>query len=379
MDHGYFKDRISAYHDRNLRPEETAVIEEHLKECAECRQLLDDFKKFDALVEKHSGLDGDDYWDESARRIESRLDSETATAITEISRSRGWSLAWKLAAVAASVTVLTVVGLHRNEIWKDTETVKEKIVAPAAIPQVDSLDYDQSKDEMRNLDSASDVTQLGKAEGTQADTNEIHRVRQPSNMTAPSVSPKVTDKVMPAPPESSPLTSKEVSAGTKKTVKTDLKESPVMTPKQETGVVMKSATPGTTDVTPQKNEEVMSDFEAGPSLESEITEAGIELTQLRRQKDSLLSLTGKDKIWDTSELTSTLAEKKTRTSLVPQPKPSPTEIENELIQVCFKVGMLTENEKELAEVRGVIEKVAKDENSPNRKLAESYLKQLDDR
>ena len=54
MDHGYFKDRISAYYDNNLKPEERVVIEEHLKECEECRKLLAELAKLDRLVEEHS-------------------------------------------------------------------------------------------------------------------------------------------------------------------------------------------------------------------------------------------------------------------------------------------------------------------------------------
>ena len=39
MDHSYFKDRVSAYYDRDLPPYELQALEEHLKECAECRNL----------------------------------------------------------------------------------------------------------------------------------------------------------------------------------------------------------------------------------------------------------------------------------------------------------------------------------------------------
>ena len=134
MDHGYFKDRISAYYDNNLKPEERVVIEEHLKECEECRKLLAELAKLDRLVEEHSQLGGDEYWEESARKIEKSLGFEEKTAITKVASSNWFGLTWKLAAVAASVVFLTVVGIHRDDIWKEEKP--EQLLK--SIPQVEA-------------------------------------------------------------------------------------------------------------------------------------------------------------------------------------------------------------------------------------------------
>ena len=61
MEHEYIKDLLSAYHDRELSPEQTAVVEEHLGSCAECRAELDHFKALDRIVAEKSGL-SDSAW-----------------------------------------------------------------------------------------------------------------------------------------------------------------------------------------------------------------------------------------------------------------------------------------------------------------------------
>ena len=404
MDHGYFKDRISAYHDRNLKPEEEAVIEEHLKECAECRRMLEDFRKLDALVEEHSGLDGGDYWEKAARRIESRLDGETATGVTEISRPRGWGMAWKLVAVAASVTVLTVVGLHRDEIWKDAKQSKEKVTEPAVVPSADSTDTDRDKGGGDDLGAVSN-------EVVQEETTTIQEVEEENSVvpvkeykSTPNITQEATSRseptqLEPAEPEPAkpePTKSflsapkpvepepaieavREGAPAVKKTERAKLSDSPAAAPEAETGAVMKSTSPHVSNITAKPEIQDATDLEETPEPGMDEFETDFELALLRRQMDSLVNLAGKEKKWDAPGLTSTLTEDKSRSSLAPTKQPSPEEVENELVRVCFKIGMLTGDEKEFDEVRGIIEKVAKDAKSPNRKLAGSYLQQLDDR
>ncbi len=121
MDHGYFKDRISGYLDSELRDYEMEAMRRHLEECAECRGIYEDLRKLDLLVERHSGLDGDDYWEAQAQKIEARLGVDAGPEVTNIAGKRGWGFGWKLAAVAASVGVLTFIGLHQTEILKQDD------------------------------------------------------------------------------------------------------------------------------------------------------------------------------------------------------------------------------------------------------------------
>ena len=131
MEHSYFKDRISAYHDNELKHEERQAIEDHLAECAECRQLLEQLGKLDAMVEKRSGLKDDEYWEQSARRIEQALGAEKATStVTTVAPSAYKGLWWKVAGIAASVAVIAFIALYETDITREAQqAIEMKIVA----------------------------------------------------------------------------------------------------------------------------------------------------------------------------------------------------------------------------------------------------------
>ena len=117
MEHSYFKDRISAFHDNELKHEEERMIAEHLETCSECQQLLEKLRKFDGMVEKHSGLADDEYWEKSARKIEAAIGGESVeTEVTEVEPSSWKGLGWKLAGVAASLAVIAFIALYEGEI-----------------------------------------------------------------------------------------------------------------------------------------------------------------------------------------------------------------------------------------------------------------------
>src|SRR5512138_2136801 len=117
MDHSYFRDRVSAFHDRELPPQELAVVEDHVRGCAECQELLAKLERLDALVAQHAELSGGDYWEKSARKIEERLGFAEQTEITPVKRA-GWDkgLVWKVTAIAATLAVLAFIGINRDKI-----------------------------------------------------------------------------------------------------------------------------------------------------------------------------------------------------------------------------------------------------------------------
>jgi len=115
MDHSYFRDKVSAYADNELPLDERRVIDEHLAECPECRALLKQIESLSRLAESHRDLAGDDVFEAMACRIDMALGVEDAP-VTSISGGKWRGLGWKLAAVAASLAVLTFIGLHTDEI-----------------------------------------------------------------------------------------------------------------------------------------------------------------------------------------------------------------------------------------------------------------------
>ncbi len=131
MEHSFYRDKLSAFHDGQLTAEEQRMLQEHIDSCPECRKALEEYERLDALIDRHADLDDSDYWEKSARKIEKQLGFETTTEVTDVRRS--WKgLGWKIAAVAASVAVLTFIGLHQDELYQSaTPEAPARMKAPA--------------------------------------------------------------------------------------------------------------------------------------------------------------------------------------------------------------------------------------------------------
>ena len=136
MNHSYYRDRISAYVDNELSPQEREIIKQHISECQECRNLLAELEKLDRFVQQRSQLADEEYWERSAQKIEQRLGFTGETKVTDITPSRWKGLVPKLAAVAASVAILGFIALYERDISKDVSLPAPKsIEAPQIIPK----------------------------------------------------------------------------------------------------------------------------------------------------------------------------------------------------------------------------------------------------
>ena len=158
MDHGYFRDRISAYLDGGLPPYEEQAVGEHLQTCEECARLLEELRQVERLVEEHSNLDGDEYWEGLAQKIEGRLGVDEATPVVDVTPARWRGLWWKVSAVAASVVLLVFIGIHQTEILKQEDAPTEfrapNIVPPSMVG--DSLATDRVGHDDKLADTRDD-------------------------------------------------------------------------------------------------------------------------------------------------------------------------------------------------------------------------------
>ena len=134
MDHSYYRDKISAYVDKELSPQEREIIQQHISECQECRNLLAELEKLDRFVQQRSQLAGEEYWEQSAQKIEQRLGFTGETKVTDITPSRWKGLVPKLAAVAASIAVLGFIALYERDISKQ---ISPPAMKATEAPQVD--------------------------------------------------------------------------------------------------------------------------------------------------------------------------------------------------------------------------------------------------
>ena len=85
MDESYYRDKLSAYFDKRLSPEEMAMMDKYVQESEEARKILEEYRKLEQLIVEKSGLGGDDdYWESSAQRIEQAVDLVEATPVTPV-------------------------------------------------------------------------------------------------------------------------------------------------------------------------------------------------------------------------------------------------------------------------------------------------------
>jgi len=368
MDHGYFKDRISAYYDNNLSLQERVIIEQHLKECEECRKFLKDLEKLDKLVAEHSQLGDDIYWEQSAKKIEQKLGFEKTTAITDVTLSRRFGFRWKLVAVAASVVFLIIVGVHRNEIWQVEQPVQNEPVKPSKTTTADTVSKPVS--ELKGKEERVSSEKMTTDEKVRLENITVQREKEEEAVQPPTKAPSIEyQKVSPQ---------KAESVKSKTTVASE-------------AFIESKADVSNASIEPVKTEEIKPDVADKESQSRALTEQVLDTTssrkmmaqeqetisesliKLRQQKDSLMELMVKEGRWkDKTGLVQSL----TGVAKKEKPQRSPVDIESDLLQTCYKIAELTEDEKERQSMKDIIKKVAEDNESPNQALAKSYLEQL---
>lgn len=138
MNHDYYIERLSGYHDRNLPLDEMELLSRHLDDCDECRAALAEYEKLDRLVEEQSGLGGSsEYWENLANKIERKIGSTPEEKIVDISSSSYRGLGWKLTAVAASFAVIGFIALYQDDILNTAlDEVKEPVGKSEAVERV---------------------------------------------------------------------------------------------------------------------------------------------------------------------------------------------------------------------------------------------------
>ena len=129
------------------------MMEEHIGKCPECQALLAEYKRLDEFVAAKSELGGDDYWEAAAQKIETRLGfpEDTPTKVTDIKKPRN-GLGWKIVGIAASVALLTFIGIHQSDIM---QSVPGEYGAPSLAPVPDMKKIDPVESERQEQDMVS--------------------------------------------------------------------------------------------------------------------------------------------------------------------------------------------------------------------------------
>lgn len=139
MNHSYFIDRLSAFHDRDLPAQELQIVEEHVRTCPDCQEQLVRFNRLETFVKVHMPLKDDAYWEQLAHRTEQRLGFTAGTATPVSAKPSRITPLWRYAALAASVVLVGFIGLHYSDIMTGVE---KKSSTPAAPVVADSTRSD---------------------------------------------------------------------------------------------------------------------------------------------------------------------------------------------------------------------------------------------
>lgn len=191
MDHSYYRDKISAYFDGALEAQERELIRRHLEDCEECQSLLERLTRLKEVIDEKSGLGGDEYFENLAQKIESRI-ATPREKVVDVSHFRWKSYWWKVSAAAASVLLVGTIGYYqfRDDNQLPSKVLKEspKTEIPASVNE-DSLaareNFEAGRDErsddagqrasvgrVAESDALAKKRESGKVEGQEKDTRQ---------------------------------------------------------------------------------------------------------------------------------------------------------------------------------------------------------------
>jgi len=398
MDHGYFKDRLSAYIDQELTPEEIRAVSDHLEGCAECREQLTRLNELERLVAEHSGLDGDDYFKKAAQKIEQRL-GEVYTTVTDISGTSGQKfrgLWWKITSVAASAAILVFIGLHQDEIFgpddlvlpTDTPGELQPLVFPGDGDMADSFSNLGVNEEVSLPVEDQEVSRLSK----EAEDSEVleMEVAEDKRKDAPTIAMPVPDQIPELheeaevqmeemrPPPSPPSPPKRTRRGAATSAVKDQTASKAVSDenyKLKQGVAAD-------DELPSKSAMIEGVIDESTTIE--VTEEDYVLSRdlsfWVQRRDSLLSLAvSVSPVERAKRIFSTSGTN----SLAPAPSTpvsgqSADKVESDLLETWYWISKLSEDSAETVAAMAELERIAADSNSTNHDLAADYLRRLGD-
>ncbi len=142
---GHERERLSAYLDRELPPDERAAVEAHLSACPECAAFLAELAVVDEAVASLPAEPPEGYFESFPARVRSRL--EPPRAASPGRRVPAWTWAAAAALLLAVVTPLTLRHLR--------SAPAEPPPAPAALQPPASAPEPKRADEGRRLEPPS--------------------------------------------------------------------------------------------------------------------------------------------------------------------------------------------------------------------------------
>jgi hypothetical protein len=371
MEHEFYKEKISAYFDGELKNEEAVMVAEHLKECQICQQEYDKLQQFDMLAQEHSKLSDSEYWEKSAQRIESAIEEEIVESkITEIKPFVWKGLGWKLTTVAASIALITFIAIYEKDMSDEMYELTEP--DSVIIHQTTTVSSDDEY-ELKSDESIKEIPSEGLGE-TETTPQKTEEVRISEIVKAP-----------PAPVADEPSEEAKEEAIVLEKLRGDRADEVIIVTSESPLVVRDKTT--TIDIVkseeiqtmPEKNKENEIQPSNAEDKKIKAEEFGVDasgdefltLSQWKEKRDILQSSLNKIKMPD---LKQSLAEKKTssRTSIVSNDSDN---VFN-LLKCYYNIALLTEDTIEYNQSLKNIKKYSSSENEELKKQAKYYIEEL---
>jgi hypothetical protein len=358
MDHDFYKDKISAFFDGELKNEEAVMVSDHFEECQLCKKEYERLQRFDELVQENSKLSEEEYWEKSAQRIESALeaDKKIETKITEVGPFAWKGLGWKLTTAAASIALITFIAIYE----KDMSDEMYELTEPESVIVEHSIQETAVVDDELNYDEANQEEPL---EGSSNSDQKPQKLEEKPDAQTPLV--PLADKFVDESKDVN-IALKRVKGG-KEDVVTVTGESPLVVRDKTTTIdLVKSED---LKAIPERNEEnEFHDAEIGTdALDDEI----LTLSQWREKRDKLQSsnnevnMTGLKQSFDKTKISSSA-------SLI---KNDSIKVVN-LLECYYNIALLTDNSLEYDQAIESIEKYLKSDKDRYKKQAELYIEKL---
>lgn len=392
MDEKYFKDKISGYFDGDLKPEEMAMMTEWLKNSPEGQQALAELGRLDEFVRRESELGGsEDFWEAQARKIEARLGFESAAerVVTDIRPKKSSGLAWKMVAAAASVVLLIYVGVNRDDIFGPDKLTTRPPAVSKDMPEGES-----QPETGRSNELLDDSVGVQREEIGSATTTARPDVQQGKKETA------VAQPEMPLPgepPAAIPSPTLDIRGGRAAEVSIPMTETRQGAPSSNTAgqeeTKADAVAPQKTETDLSKSLEVIAET-TEPAARPEVQGLAHEATraavadefgadtmlavwrQTLARTDSTLNTMNKAKSGQQLPDLKTTMRSKAAPATTSEPKIDRAKVEAELLEAAFNIAQASPDSAEQAVMKDRLAAVAADPDSPNRKLAQSYLDRL---
>lgn len=371
MDHAYFRDKVSAYHDRELPAQEQEMLAQHIAACPECQKLLADLERLDQVVVDNIELGQSDYWEQNARKIEAKLGFGQETVVTPVKQS-SWErgMVWKLSAVAASVALLVFIGINWEEIRRGSDQVGvgEKLSREEAIPTEVKKNDDLSP--VRVLDSSQQTKSQDKDAGQLIQQEEKRvKVKEAANRARAGESPAVQRKA-----------EQVVDSNTQRLpVQPNVVIQKVAPPQPEEDEIRKQAVPAAAGSVESIGRDIATDQAGKIVAESvELTEgAASELVRWRTVRDSLKSIVErpKESMMSKYGVNALRTDTKKKGTAEPDTK-AVAAAAPRYLESCFHVALLTGSPTEYNEAKRVLEAEAQSTDSLLAVTAKRYLERL---